>query len=357
MKVAINILPLKSKHRDRGIGFYTSNLIENLKRDSDLEIQEFISPSEIKKADIVHYPWFDFSFHTLPIKKIYPTIVTIHDVIPLIFRNQYPVGFQGKFNFILQKLALKGCRRIITDSKTSKIDLSKYLKIDQKKIDVVYLAANNNFKIQSGTKLLYVKRKYKLPDKFLLYVGDANWVKNLPFLIEGFNNLIQDPDFKDIKLVMVGGVFLKKVENINHPELESLKKVNNLIRDKNLDIFTVRPGDIGLEDLVSFYNLATIYVQPSLYEGFGLPIIEALSCSTPVVSSNKGSLMEIGGDAAVYFDPTNTNQFVSILKEVLQNKSLQDKLSKLGLKQAARFSWEKVAADTKLVYFKAIKSE
>ncbi len=131
MKIAINILPLKSKHKDRGIGLYTSNLVENLKKDPEVKIQEFIHLSEVKNADIVHYPWFDFFFQTLKFGKKFKTIITIHDVIPLIFPKQYPVGIRGKFNFFLQKLALKDCKNIITDSKVSKMDISKYLKIDK----------------------------------------------------------------------------------------------------------------------------------------------------------------------------------------------------------------------------------
>lgn len=341
MKIAINIHPLKSGHKDRGIGFYTANLVKNLKKDKDLEIQEFSNLSEVKDADVVHFPWFDFFFHTLPIKKRFKTVVTIHDVIPLLFPQHYPMGVKGKFNFLLQKMALRSCRNIIADSKSSKEDLIKYLNINREKVSVVYLAANENFKPQPDTKSL---------DRLLLYVGDANWVKNLPFLIKGFNGLIQMSNFEDVKLALVGGVFLKKVENINHPELESLKEVNRLIRDNNLEKNIIRPGDLGLEELVSFYNLATLYVQPSLYEGFGLPILEAFSCGTPVISSNRGSLIEVGGDAVVYFDPTNIAQFISILKNVLGNKLLQDKLSKLGFKQAEKFSWEKVAEETKRVY-------
>lgn len=356
MKVAINIYPLKSSHKDRGIGFYTANLIKNLKQDSGLDIQEFTDILEVKNADIVHYPWFDLFFHTLPIKKKFKTIVTIHDVIPLVFPEQYPVGIRGRFNFIFQRIALKSCQQIITDSKVSKEDILKYLGFNKENISVVYLAANENFKPQSTTKLLYIKRKYNLPDRFLLYVGDANWVKNLPFLIEGFNNLIQGISFKDVKLVMVGSVFLKNVEEIEHPELESLKKVNRMIKNLNLEENIIRLGDLNLDELISLYNLAVCYIQPSLYEGFGLPLIEALACGTPVISSNRGSLIEIGGNAPIYFDPTNLNQYVSILQEVLQNKSLQDKLSKLGLKQAERFSWQKVIRDTKTVYMKIIKN-
>lgn len=357
MKVAINILPLKSEHKDRGIGFYTSNLIESLKSDPEIQIQEFMDLSEVTDVDIVHYPWFDFFFRTLPIKKRFKTIVTIHDVIPLLFPKYYPVGIRGQCNFFLQRLALKNCSQIITDSSVSKIDISKYLSLDTEKISVVHLAAKKEFHMQADTRLIYVKKKYNLPNRFILYVGDANWVKNLPFLLEGFSKLLTKDGFSDFKLILVGKVFLKKVENINHPELESLKKVNRLINDLKIRDNILTPGELDLNGLVSFYNLATVYIQPSMYEGFGLPIVEAFSCGTPVISSNGGSLPEIGGNAAVYFDPTNLDQFVLLLTEVLGNKSLQDKLYKLGLKQAEKYTWKKVAEDTKTVYKKVYKDE
>ncbi|MDD5415733.1 MAG: glycosyltransferase family 1 protein [Candidatus Daviesbacteria bacterium] len=358
MKIAINYLPVKNAHKVRGIGYYTNLLLEFLKQDTSIQIQEFINLSEVKDANLVHYPWFDLFFHTLPIKRRLPTVVTIHDVMPLVFPEHYPVGLRGKINFILQEIALKSCNYIITDSKVSKIDIMKHLKIEDEKITVIPLASDPTFEILSNdTKLLHIKRQYRLPDQFLLYVGDANWVKNLPFLIEGFRQLIKSPGFKDIKLVLVGGVFLKDVENINHPELQSLKSVNQLIKQYKLEANIIRPGQLKDDDLVSFYNLATMYVQPSVYEGFGLPVLEAFACGTPVISSNRGSLPEVGGQAAVYFDPDDLKQFVSIMTELLENKSLLDKLSRLGLQQAAKFSWKKVAEQTKSVYLKALKND
>lgn len=350
MKIAINIYPLKSGHRDRGIGGYTANLIENLKKHTDVEVLEFTDLSELKSVDIVHFPWFDFYFHTLPIIKSFPTIVTLHDVIPLIFKDRYPVGIKGKINFYLQKLALKNCRFIITDSLNSKKDILKYFGVDEDKVVAIPLAADSKFRVLKDPELLKLKRKYNLPERFLMYVGDANWIKNLPFLIEGFNNLIKVPEFKDIKLVLVGGVFLKNVENINHPELESLKMLNRKIKEYHLESQIIRPGNIDGNELVAFYNLATLYVQPSLYEGFGLPILESFACGAPVVSSNAGSLPEVGGKAAAYFDPTNLDQFVKLLMETLQDRSLRYKLSKMGFERAGRFSWERTVSETVEVY-------
>lgn len=356
MKIAFNIIPLKSAHKERGIGYYTRNLLEGLKQETDLEIIEFTSLADIKKdIDCMHFPWFDLYFHTLPLNTHFLTVVTIHDVIPLIFKDRYPVGLRGKINFFLQKLALKRCKRIITDSYASKADIVKYLKIDESKIVVIPLAADQHFKVLNESKLLLVKRKYNLPDRFLLYVGDANFVKNLPFLVDCFNDLVKSSGFVDLKLVLAGGVFLKNVEEIDHPELISLKKVLRMIKDYGLESKVLRPGRLDSEDLVAFYNLATIYVQPSLYEGFGLSVLQAFACGTPAVISERGSLKEVGGGAALYFDPENKVQFNALVAEILQNKSLQNKLSKLGFIQAAKFSWEKTAEQTKLVYAK-IKS-
>lgn len=341
MKIAINIQPLKSGHKDRGIGNYTYNLIEALKSEPNIEITEFTNLSQVKAVDLIHYPWFDFYFHTLPIKKTFPTIVTIHDVIPLKFKDHYPFGLKARFNLGLQKLALSGSRQILTDSSVSKKDIIDLLKARPEKISVVYPALSEDFKVLTSAERLLVKRKYRLPDRYLLYVGDANWTKNLPFLVKCFNKLIKNSKFADLKLVLAGGVFLKKVENINHPELESLKQVNRLIDQYNLSDRVIRPGNLSVKDLAGFYNLAGLYIQPSIYEGFGLPVLEAMACGVPVVSSEGGSLPEIGGEAAVYFNPQNSRQLVSIISGILDNDSLRNKLSGLGLKRAEEFSRQK----------------
>ncbi len=356
MKIAINTLPLKTGHKDRGIGNYTANLIEALKSEGKIEIIEFTNLSQIKDADLVHYPWFDFYYHTLPIKKPFPTVVTIHDVIPLKFKEHFPTGVKARFSLGLQKLALSSVKQILTDSNVSKKDITDLLGIKQDKISVVHLSVGEDFKQLTNTESLFAKRKYQLPDRYLLYVGDANWTKNIPFLIESFNELVKNDEFKDVKLVLIGGVFLKKVENINHRELESLKLVNRLIEQYRLTDQIIRPGNIETKDLVAFYNLATIYIQPSIYEGFGLPIIEAMACGAPVVSSNGGSLVEVGGQAPVYFNPTNSQQVFTLIKEILASKSLQNKLSELGLKRAQQFSPLQFASEMIKIYSQIINS-
>lgn len=351
MKVAFNTYPLQSGHKTRGVGYYTLNLLEEFKKRDDLEILEFTNLFQVKQADVIHYPWFDLFSRTLKLNKI-PTVVTVHDTMPLIFTKEYPVGIKGKINFYFQKRSLKKCKEIITVSNYSEKDIIKYLKIPKEKVTIIKEAASDFFKILPDSEKLSIKRKYKLPDQFLLYVGDANFVKNLPFLIDGFK-IIKDK-FPLLKLILVGEVFLKNLSNIDHPELKSLKEVFQKINKYNLSEDVLRPGHINSKDLVGFYNLATIYIQPSLYEGFGLPLLEAFACGVPIMASNVSSLPEVGGGAVLYFDPNNINQFISKLEELLQDRSLQNKFSKLGLERAKLFTWKGVADETIKVYKKAI---
>ncbi len=351
--IAISIKPLESGHKARGIGYYTENLIEGLEKRKDINVITFRNEKELKDVDLIHYTWFDLFYKTLPLKSRFPRVVTVHDVMPLVYKDHYPSGMKGRLNFFLQKLALRNSKLIITDSESSKNDIEQYLKIKKEKIKVIYLAQDSSFKIMTASASLRAKLSYRLPDRFLLYVGDANYVKNLPLLIRAFISLKSKKEYVDLKLVLVGQVFLKRVENIDHPELVSLKEVLGLIKDNNLENEIILPGYVSTDDLIAFFNLATVYVQPSLYEGFGLPVLQAFACGTPVVSSRGGSLPEVGGKAAIYFSPTKLDELVSILNDVLSNVSLQRKLSRMGLQQASQFSWEKTIAETVKAYEEA----
>lgn len=351
MKVAFNTYPLQSGHKTRGVGYYTQNLLDELKKRDNLEILEFTDLSQVKQADVIHYPWFDLFSRTLKLNKI-STVVTIHDTTPLVFPKEYPVGLRGKINLFLQKRMLKKCKQIITVSNYSEKDITKYLNIPKEKITVIPEAASEVFQMLSDSEKLSIKRKYKLPDRFLLYVGDANFVKNLPFLIDGYKILKEK--FQDLKLILIGGVFLKKPNNIDHPELKSLQTLFNKIDEYKLKDDIIMPGQIPIKDLVGFYNLAIVYVQPSLYEGFGLPILEAFACGVPVISSNASSLSEVGGGAVLYFDPKNLNELVGVLEELIQDNSLRSKLLKSGLQRSKLFSWKGVADETIKVYKKSI---
>lgn len=355
MKIGFCTRPLYTGHKYRGIGYYTKNLLENLKKSKEIEVTEFSDLNFPDNVDIVHYPWFDFFFRSLPIIKSKPTIVTVHDTIPLIYPAAFPAGLRGKINFLIQKYSLNSAAAIITDSFAAKGDIVKYLNINEQKIKVIHLAPADNFRILSASDKLRIKRKFHLPEQFLLYVGDVNYSKNVPFLIEGFSQIKKKDQFLDLKLVLVGQAFLKEVEGIDHPELRSLKKVNELIKEFHLSNEIIKIGSLETEDLVGFYNLATVYIQPSLYEGFGLPVLEAFKSSCPVICSNLSSLPEITSEAAVMFSPRNLAEFVKLVTDVLLDRSFRDKLSKLGLAQVEKFSWQKTTRETINVYSEILK--
>ena len=326
-KVGLITSPLSSGHAIRGVGFYTRNLRSNLKllaAKYNFEIIELANYLDIEncKLDIIHYPFFDLFRHTLPIIRGYKTVVTVHDVIPLEFPDHYPPGLRGQINFQLQRLALSGVEGVITDSYASVQAIHKYLSVPLEKIKLVYLAASPIYK-----KISHPENKYKLPKRFVLYVGDINYNKNIPNLVNACRQL-------KLPLVMVGKQ-AKDLENLDlsHPELIHLRKVDF----SNV----VRLGFASDEDLVHIYNLATVYCQPSLAEGFGLPILEALACNTPVACSKTSSLPEIAGNKASYFDPYNINDMA---------KAIRTANSVNGPAQAAKFSWEKTAHETLQVY-------
>src|SRR3972149_9741665 len=181
MKVAIDTSPLISGHESRGIGAYTKNLVEEFKSGKwDFDFIFFDGKNYSAGIDLVHHPYFDLYYRTLPLRRDKVRIVTIHDVIPLVYPQHYPVGIKGRINFFFQKIALKKVDAVICDSRTSKEDIANKLSFPKSKIHVVYLAPSSNYKKIYDQKLLnFVAKKYKLPKKFALYVGDVNWHKNI----------------------------------------------------------------------------------------------------------------------------------------------------------------------------------
>jgi len=269
--------------------------------------------------------------------------VTIHDTIPLVFPEHYPPGVKGNLKFQIQKFSLKNVKAVITDSENSKKDIFKYLNYPKEKIYVIPLAPAKDFKVIKNKDFLdKIKRKYKLPEKFILYVGDVNYNKNVLGLIKAFADF-RDQE-KDFKLVLVGKAFLE--EDLKETQ-EIIKLINLLDLNKNI----IRLGWIPQEDLAGIYNSATVYCQPSFYEGFGLPVLEAMACGCPVVAANTSSLPEICGRAAIMFDPYNIKSIVEGIKMALNQKS--DLMAK-GLRQVENFNWEKVAQKTYEVYQKVV---
>lgn len=347
MRIAIDVSPLTSgnflAHRVRGTGFYLNNLKESLlKYHGDNDYTFFKRGDKIKsKPDIVHFPYFEPYFLTLPSNTGKNCVVTVHDLIPLVFENEFPAGIKGKIKWLIQKKRLKEAGAIIADSNSSKKDIVKYAGIKEDKIFVVYLAAAGYFKPLVNTPTLRsIKVKYKLPDNFVLYVGDVTWNKNLPGLIEAVGRT-------EFHLVIAGAAFAEESYDRNNPWNKDLVKSQKLAKQNKKIIST---GFVENKDLVGLYNAAGLFVMPSFYEGFGLPVLEAMQSGCPVVTSQRGSLKEIAGDAAYFIDPGNINSISSGITKLMLDSDLREKLIKKGFAQAKKFTWRKTADNTFNVY-------
>lgn len=342
MRVAIDVGPLSSGHAVRGVGFYTKRLIEAL---GDRVEAVDSTATDLTKYDLIHYPAFDLFRHTLPIVKQTKTIVTIHDTIPLIYPTHYPPGVRGKINFYLQKYSLRSVSAIITDTETSKKDICRFLGVIPDKVHVVYLAPGEMFrKMDNGKRKMEIKKRFGLPDRFAVYLGDVNYNKNIPVLIDACK-------IAKIPLVICGKQ-AKEVgdrdRKLNHPELTHLRSLdwNNV----------VTLGFVSDEELVAIFNLASVYVQPSLYEGFGLPVLQAFACGTPVVAAKTQALVEIGNPGCLFVDPNDPEDVAEKIEKIIEDDKLRKQLIETGKVIAKNFSWEKTAKETMKVYRKAIGS-
>lgn len=346
IKVAIDTSPLYNLSRTRGIGVYTNNLLEELEKNNKIEIIQVKSGQLNKDMDLIHYPFFDFFFLTLPVLKTKKTIVTIHDCIPLVFPEKYPPGKIGKIRFTIQKFALKNVSAVITDSESSKNDIVKYLNVPKEKVHVIYLAPSGNIKINSDSKDLgRIKEKYNLPDEFVLYVGDVNYNKNLPGIIKACEKA-------GIPLVWVGKQSQDTKSIALNIEEQPLVEVNELIREFNN---VLRLGYIDEKDLSGVYGQATVYCQPSFYEGFGLQILEAMVCGCPVITSKISSLPEVAGKAAILVDPNNINEISEAIGKIRKDDKIKELVIKAGFQQVKKFNWQKTAEETIKIYEKILE--
>lgn len=345
IKIAIVGGSFQKGDSTRGIGAHNSSLFETLNQNKNQEIntQDISKDDDLSKYDVVHFTSFRPFFISLPFFKPKNTkfVLTIHDLIPLIYPNNYPSGLKGKIRFLINKyLVLKYVDSVITISETSKKDICRFLGVSPKKVHVIYLAPKKVIKkIKPGPWVSAFRKKYNLPSKFVLFDHGVNYNKNVPSLIKAC-------DILGIPLVMIG----KETENIgnldlNHPELAHLKGVD----------FSkvIKLGFVKDEDLSKLFNLSHVLVLPSFYEGFGMPVVEAMVVGCPVVCSKTQALVEIGSDACLYFDPYNVLDLVKKLKIMINDQKVRNLYINRGFKQVEKYSWDKTAEQTLDVYAKA----
>lgn len=302
-----------------------------------------------EKLDLIHFPHFNVPILT-PVKFV----LTIHDLILTHFptrrattRSRWLYYFKNFAYRLVIFVACRRARRIITVSKFTKDDIISKFSVPADKVTVIYEGVAN---LSKGRDSLFVAKldnqeilaQYNIPRNFLLYVGNAYPHKNLETLLKVFSKLhVEHPE---LRLVLVGK------EDYFYERAQAAASALNLWQKANINSPVIFPGYIPDAQLEIFYTEARVYVFPSLYEGFGLPPLEAMAKGCPVASSDRASLPEILGSAALYFNPENENDMLEKIDQVLNNPSLRNDLIRLGLEQAKKYNWWECARQTLTVY-------
>jgi len=290
--------------------------------------------------DLVHFPFFSYCW-TPRIK----TVVTIHDMAHCRFPI-YKGRVIGKLYFDYLAHAMIKADHIITDSEHSRLEILEYIRISDNKISVIPLAADALFApVKDQSKLDQVRKKYDLPEKFIFYIGGFDIRKNIDNLLKAYSSLKKHKEIE--QSIVLGG---KIPENQHLIQRGAVLDLTKLIRELGIIKKVSLPGYIEEQDLPAIYSLADLFVFPSLYEGFGLPVLEAMSCGTPVIASHSSSLPEITPGEDFLFDPEDINSIEDTMMRILTDEAARVNLSRWGKERARDFSWEKTAQKTRNVY-------
>jgi glycosyltransferase involved in cell wall biosynthesis len=298
--------------------------------------QQYYFPNNLKKEniDIFHIPQNGIGLNTeVACKKV----ITIHDLIPYVMPETVGTGYLSEFLREVPKL-IESSQGILTVSEKSKQDILKFFPISENKIFVTPLAADTKYRpLDKENCKSLVKKRFNIEKPFILYLGGFSSRKNISSLIIAFSKL--NKDLKEgYNLVIVGSL---KDESAN---------LIKLSMDLNMDSNIIFTNFVEEALLPILYNAAAVFVYPSLYEGFGLPPLEAMNCGTPVIASNCSSIPEVVQDAGILIDPKDTSSLISALDKVLSSVTIQKSLSQNSLKKASEFSWENTAKNTLKAY-------
>jgi glycosyltransferase involved in cell wall biosynthesis len=285
----------------------------------------------------------DNSAIRLPSNGCCKRVSTIHDLIVY----KHPEYFTKKHGFVVRRMiahSVKNSDHIIADSISTRNDiLDIFPKTDETKISVVYLGASSNFKQCADIDVSTFLGENGLPERYFLSLATHEPRKNLKNLINAFRLLKQNSAYEDIGLVLVGGQgWLDSGVDTDRESLEKEK------------IFPL--GFLKDEDLPLVYSGALAFVYPSFYEGFGLPILEAMSCGCSIITSDNSSLPEVAGESAVYVDPCSIESIRQALQDLADNKEQREKLAEAAFKRSQMFSWDETARQTEDIYLNVLEA-
>ena len=361
--------------RDYGIGTYIRNLIRHLARiDRTSEYVLIVQPADIEIAAELgenfrtvpdwsraysvreqltipldlrreHVDLFHAPHYVLPPLVPCKAVVTIHDCIHLRFPQYLPNRLAYVYARGSLWIATHRASRVLTVSETSKRDILRYFRVPERKIDVIYNAIDERLgEAPSEQEVAQVRERYQLNDPFVLYTGNIKPHKNLERLIEAFNTLRRG-GLESVKLVIIGDEISKYA---------TLRRaVHRYKLHKHVRFF----GFVSDKTLASLYRLASVFVFPSLYEGFGLPPLEAMAAGTPVITSNVSSLPEVVGDAAILINPYEPDAIAEAMRRVLTDPALRDDLRQRGLNRVREFSWERSVTRVREIYGEVLNAE
>ena len=278
---------------------------------------------------------FHATDHLLPRLTQVKTVFTLHDLIFRLYPEMHKPLNRWFLTLVMPRF-LRAADAVIAVSEHTKRDAVRFYGLDEAKIHVIYEGVNPRFRPAPPEATAGVRHAYTLPENFILSLGTIEPRKNLTLLLEAYR-ILRDRG-SDLRLVIVGkkgwlyeGFFRR-------------------LRELGLEDKITFTGFVPDADLPAIYSAADLFVFPSLYEGFGLPVLEAMACGAPVVTSNSSSLPEVAGDAALLVDPTSVGDLAEAMNALMQNEDLQRTLKTKGPRQAAKFSWNKAARETLAVY-------
>ena len=296
--------------------------------------EQFTGPAAARRAgvDLLHVPYF-----APPLFPRTPTVVTIHDVIPLRL-PLYRAGTKVEAYMGLVARAAHKATLIITVSQHARQDIMDALKIPVERMRVIYEAAGDEYTpVTDPTALATVRARYGLGEQYIFYLGGLDQRKNVLQLVRAFAHLCRQLENPNLQLFISGDPAKQ-----NGPLFPDPRPVAAALGVTNQVVYRF----VEDEDKPAVYSGASLFVFPSLYEGFGLPPLEAMSCGAPVICSNRTSLPEVVGDAAISIDPDDISSMVEAMRSVLANSALRDDLRARSLQHAAQFSWRKAAGET-----------